>query len=97
MRIARQFWKDEGGSVSPVTTILIVTLLVLGIIPGLVTFRDQVVQKFGDTAVALESLDQSYSFTVNGVTSEYVDTTTVIDPVGDAPAGLDLTISATGE
>ncbi len=97
MRIARQFWNDEGGSVSPIATILIITMLVLGIIPGLVTFRDQVVQKFGDTAVALESLDQSYSFTVNGVDSEYVDTNPVIDPVGDAPAGLDLTIPATGE
>ncbi len=97
MRIALQFWSDESGSVSPFVTVLMVTILVLGIIPGVVTLRDHIVQNFGDVAVALESIDQSYSFSVNGVTSEYVDTVTVMDPVGDAPAGLDLTIPATNE
>tara|TARA_R110002095_G_scaffold159356_1_gene138168 strand:- start:10898 stop:11197 length:300 start_codon:yes stop_codon:yes gene_type:complete len=99
MRIARQLWSDERGSVSPFATVLMVTILVIGIIPGVATLRDHIVQKFGDMAVALESLDQSYSYTVDGVTSEYddSDTGTLTDPVGDAPAGLDLTIPATGE
>lgn len=97
MRIARQLWNDEGGSISPFATVLMMTILLVGIIPGIVTLRDHIVQKFGDMAVALESIDQSYSFTVDGVTSEYVDTTSVTDPVGAAPAGLDLTISPSGE
>lgn len=97
MRIALEFWSDEGGSVAPFATILMLLILVIGLIPGLVTLRDQIVQKFGDTAVALDSLDQSYSFTVNGITSEYVDTTTLVDNAGDPPAGLDLTIAAESE
>ncbi|WP_299468641.1 hypothetical protein [uncultured Gimesia sp.] len=99
MGIAREFWSDERGSVSPFATVLMVTILVIGIIPGVATLRDHIVQKFGDMAVALESLDQSYSFTVNGVTSEYddSDTGTLTDPVGGAPADLDLTIPASGE
>lgn len=94
MRIARQLWSDEGGSVSPFAAVLMVTILVVGIIPGVATLRDHIVQKFGDMAVSLESLDQSYSFTVNGVTSEYVDSNTLEDNAGEAPAGLDLTIPA---
>ncbi|QDV50361.1 hypothetical protein [Gimesia fumaroli] len=97
MRIARQFWNDEGGSISPFATVLMMTILLVGIIPGIATLRDHIVQKFGDMAVALESIDQSYSFEVDGVTSEYVDTNSLTDPVGDAPACLDLSITASGE
>ncbi|WP_339731843.1 hypothetical protein [uncultured Gimesia sp.] len=97
MKIARQFWNDESGSISPFATVLMMTILIVGILPGVVTLRDHIVQKFGDMAVALESIDQSYSYTVDGVTSEYVDTNSLTDPVGDAPAGLDLTISASNE
>ena len=95
MQIARKFWSDQGGSVSSFSTVLMVTVLVIGIIPGVVTLRDHIVQNFGDVALSLENIDQSYSFTVNGVTSEYVDSGQVDDVAGDAPAGLDLTISAT--
>ncbi|WP_417378701.1 hypothetical protein [Gimesia sp.] len=97
MRIACQLWKEEGGSVSPFATVLLMTILLLGLLPGVVTLRDQIVQEFGDVAVALESFDQSYSYSFNGVTSEYIDSSSVSDPVDEAPAGLDLTISATGE
>lgn len=96
MRIACQFWDDERGSVSPFASVLMITILVIGIIPGVATLRDHIVQKFGDMAVSLERLDQSYSYTVNGVTSKYddSDTGTLTDDAGKAPAGLDLTIPA---
>jgi hypothetical protein len=97
MQIARQFWNDQVGSVSPFATVLMVTILVIGIIPGISTLRDHIVQKYGDMAVSLESIDQSYSYTVDGVTSEYVDSNSLTDGLGDAPAGLDLTISPAGE
>ncbi|QDT89566.1 hypothetical protein [Gimesia algae] len=97
MRIASQLWKEEGGSVSPFATVLLMTILLLGLLPGVVTLRDQIVQEFGDMAVALESIDQSYSYTFNGVTSQYIDSSSVSDTAGDAPAGLDLTIPATSE
>ncbi|QDT85046.1 hypothetical protein [Gimesia chilikensis] len=99
MKLLSQFWSDEGGNVSAFTTVLMLTILIIGIIPGVATLRDHIVQKFGDTAVALESIDQSYSYTVNGVTSEYEDsdTGTLTDPLNDAPADLDLTIAPAGE
>ncbi|WP_417397578.1 hypothetical protein [Gimesia chilikensis] len=99
MKLLRQFWSDEGGNVSAFTTVLMLTILIIGIIPGVATLRDHIVQKFGDTAVALESIDQSYSYTVNGVTSQYhdSDTGTLTDPLNGAPADLDLTITPTGE
>ena len=97
MRIARRLWNDERGSISPFATVLMMTILLLGLLPGIVTLRDHIVQEFGDMAVSLESIDQSYSFEVDGVTSEYVDTNTLTDPVGEAPACLDLTISPTDE
>ncbi len=97
MRIASQFWMDESGSVSPFATVLLMTILLLGLLPGVVTLRDQIVQEFGDMAVAIESLDQTYSYSFNGVTSEYIDSSSLSDPEGSAPAGLDLTISATSE
>jgi hypothetical protein len=40
---------------------------------GLATFRDKMAQELGDVASALEKIDQSYSFTVGTVTSQYVD------------------------
>ena len=97
MKLVRQFWSDEGGNVSAFTTVLIMTILILGMIPGIVTLRDHIVQHFGDAAVALDSLDQSYSYSINGVTSQYIDSSSLSDGDGDAPADLDLTIPATSE
>ena len=97
MRIACQLWNEEGGSVSPFATVLLMTILLLGLLPGVVTLRDQIVQEFGDVAVAIETFDQSYSYSFNGVPSQYIDSTSVSDAAGEAPAGLDLTISASSE
>ncbi|QDT27272.1 hypothetical protein [Gimesia panareensis] len=97
MKLLRQLWSDECGNVSAFSTVLIMTILVIGFIPGVVTIRDHVVQGFGDIAEALVSLDQSYSFTINGVTSEYIDTNsggmanngTLVDEGTVAPAAMD--------
>ncbi|MEX1039616.1 MAG: hypothetical protein WDZ51_03225 [Pirellulaceae bacterium] len=52
------------GSASIVALILLVAIACLGMIVGLVEIRDQVTQEFGDAAVALDHLDQSYSVLV---------------------------------
>ncbi|MEX0794171.1 MAG: hypothetical protein WD045_13630 [Pirellulaceae bacterium] len=49
------------GSASIVALILLVAIACLGMIVGLVEIRNQVTQEFGDAAVALDNLDQSYS------------------------------------
>ncbi len=72
-----------------VDLILINSIVVIGMLAGLSTFRDQIVQFFGDAAVALESVDQSYSFTVGATTSLYEDPApTVTDPNLAPPAGI---------
>ena len=49
----RKIWNDEGGFVVSADLILISTILVIGVLVGLVTLRDQVVQEFGDLATAV--------------------------------------------
>ncbi|HPM83035.1 MAG TPA: hypothetical protein PLF81_20165 [Candidatus Anammoximicrobium sp.] len=64
----RKLWNDEGGFVVSADLILISTILVIGVLVGLVTLRDQVVQEFGDLATAVGNLNQSYSFAGSTVT-----------------------------
>lgn len=91
MKIVRRFARDEEGASAVVDLILITSIVCLGAIVGLASFRDQAVQYFGDAAVALESLNQSYSFTVGTVTSKYVDPAPVVtDPVDAAPACIGI-------
>jgi Flp pilus assembly pilin Flp len=56
--------RDDAGMVQASSYILIVVLVGIGMVAGLTTFRDQVVQEFGDIADSIESLDQSFSFTI---------------------------------
>lgn len=94
LRQLRQIWTDEQGQVQIAGMLLLCTVVAIGAIAGLSTFRDQLVQEFGDIAVSLESLDQSYSSSLGS----YNDTpTTLTDPAGDPPAGLNITVPATSE
>lgn len=88
-----KLWNDEAGFVVSAELVLIATILVLGLIVGLVTVRDQIVQELGDVAQAFAQINQSYSFSgVTGHTSvtagsQFIDTTDYCDTPGD-PAGL---------
>jgi len=68
---AKQLWDDESGFVVSTDLILISSILVIGLLVGLVSVRDQIVQELGDMAVAVGNLNQSYSFAAHAVT--YVD------------------------
>jgi len=98
------------GSASIVGMILLVAIACLGMIVGLVQIRNQIVQEFGDAAVALDNLDQSYSVTVmidttdNGTPdtvvyqAAFVDPPpTLIDPINGPPAGLEFLPPTPGE
>lgn len=65
MKILRALWIDEAGFVITSELLVIVTILVLGVMVGLIAIRDAIVQELGDIAAAIGNLDQSYSF--NGV------------------------------
>jgi len=70
-----KLWNDEAGFIVSAELVLIATILVLGMIVGLVSVRDQVVQELGDVAIAFGLLNQSYSFSgITGHTSSTAGT-----------------------
>jgi hypothetical protein len=92
-RTLRRLVRDERGIVEA-SVYMLLMLFVIGIgVVGFSTFRSQLVQQYGDLAVALSSLNQSYSFTVGTMTSIYTDPgTTLTDPMGQGPAGINVTV-----
>ena len=57
-----QLWQDEAGFVISTELIFIATIVVIGMITGLATVRDQVVTELADVADAVSELDQSFSY-----------------------------------
>lgn len=53
--------QDESGFVVSTELVLIATILILGLIVGHATLRDNIVTELGDSAEALGQLNQSYS------------------------------------
>jgi hypothetical protein len=55
-------WSHDDAFVVSSELVLVATILVLGVIVGLATVRDQMVQELGDTAGAFSQMVQTYSF-----------------------------------
>lgn len=104
MNMLTKFWNDEAGFVVSSELVLIGTILVLGVVVGLATVRDQVVQELGDLALAISNINQSYSFSgVTGHTSStagsmFSDLTdfcdTNVDGAGTEPECINVQIDA---
>ena len=102
-----KLWNDDAGFVVSAELVLIATILVLGMIVGLASIRDQVVQELGDIALAFGRINQSYSFsgitghTSNTAGASFVDRTDYCDETPDVagapPACISVTIPANGE
>ncbi len=59
----RQLWNDDQGAVIVTSEILFLfTILVLGLITGMVALRQAVISELTESAQALLALNQSYSF-----------------------------------
>ena len=71
--LIQKFLWDECGATSVVDFLLMGALVGLGCLVGLATIRDHIVMQFNDVALALESLNQSYSVTINGTTHQFSD------------------------
>jgi len=101
MNYILSLYSDEVGSLYTMEVIFVSLLLVFGAIAGLTSYRDGVVQELGDTAVAISSVDQSFSYDlVTGggtVTRSFTDTNALTDPVNTPPAGISLTTPAVAE
>lgn len=62
MKLMKQLLNDEAGFIVSSELVLVATIVVIGMIVGLTTARDQVVQELGDVAIAIGALSQSYQF-----------------------------------
>lgn len=64
MKLGMTLWHDERAFVGSAELILIATIACIGLIVGLVTYRDAIVQELGDTGAAINSLNQSYAVAI---------------------------------
>ena len=103
----RKLWNDEAGFIISAELVLIATILVIGMIVGLVSIRDQVVQELADVAGAISHMNQTYSFSgITGHTSitmgsAFTDRFDFCDEVPDQTGGgavcVDVTTNASIE
>jgi hypothetical protein len=92
MRVLHRLWADEAGFVVSTELVLVATILVIGLVVGLATVRDALVQELGDVAMAIGNVNQSYIW--DGITghtsavagSDYDDETDFCDVPDDTPA-----------
>ena len=62
MKVLHRLWADEAGFVVSTELVLVATILVIGLILGLTSLRNQVVQELGDLAQAIANINQSYEY-----------------------------------
>lgn len=62
MSLMTRFWNDDTATVVSAELVFIMSIVTLGMIVGLTTYRDQLVLEFADLGAALGAFDQSYSF-----------------------------------
>jgi len=95
----RRFIGDEVGSVNSAELVLIITLLAIGLIVGMKSFRDSAVTEFADLAQAFASLNQSYSIsavmvtlgsggTITTASSSFTDAPDFCDTSADTDTGV---------
>lgn len=64
MKSWKTLWHDERGFVVSAELILMATIACIGLIVGLVSYRDAIMQELADTGAAINALNQSYSFAI---------------------------------
>lgn len=105
MRMLHRIWKDEAGFVVSTELVLIATILVIGMIVGLASVRDAVVQELGDVAMAIGNVNQSYWYNsvvgceslASTAGSLFEDNTDFcdqsgLDPADNEPRGIDIQV-----
>jgi Flp pilus assembly pilin Flp len=101
-QLAFRLSRDEIGILSSVDFVLFVAIVSIGSVVGLATVRDQVVQQFGDIAVAMENLEQTYTVNItysNGSTEQFgfTDGASPVDNADQAPGGIEIAVPADNE
>jgi hypothetical protein len=94
MNLLKKLWRDRRGEVTASATILLYSVLAIGAITGLVVLRNQIVQEFGDLAVAMRNLDQSFHVFLCGGEREWPGPgetqDSLEDEPGEPPAGIEF-------
>jgi len=54
------FWRDEMGAIISAELVLLLTILILGMIVGLTSLRDGVIEELADVGAAIGSQNQSF-------------------------------------
>ena len=61
-RLMQKLWSDDHGALIATEWVFVATILVLGIITGLIAVRQAVISELTEFANAVMALSQSYSF-----------------------------------
>ena len=103
MKMLRRVWKDEAGFVVSTELTLVATILAIGMVVGLATVRNALVQEFGDVAMSVGRTNQSFQY--SGVAGREASSATAgslfqdnqdfcddigRDPIDDEPAGISV-------
>jgi len=87
-KIATDFVRDEHGAVQVSELILMATILAIGSIVGLSSYRNAVVTEYNDLGLAIGSLNQSFSYALpSGAVVGYSDS---------EPDPTDVSVSQSG-
>jgi hypothetical protein len=73
--MTNRFWNDEAGFLVSAELVLVSTILVIGLIVGLIELQAGVLHELNDVSEAIGSINQSYSFP-GTVTSKGIHTIT---------------------
>ena len=57
-----RLWRDEAGYVVSTEAVLVSAIVLMGLITGLTTFRNAIVEELADAAAALGTVNQTYSY-----------------------------------
>jgi Flp pilus assembly pilin Flp len=61
-RLFQRLWNDDQGALIATEWVFVATILILGIITGLIAVRQAVISELTEFANAVMALDQSFSF-----------------------------------
>ena len=72
MNVLRRLWKEQDGAIISSELVLVGTMLVIGMVTGISAVQTAVVTELADTASAIGSINQSYSY--GGVRGHHANT-----------------------
>lgn len=108
MNLMLRLWSDEAGFVVSSELILVAAIVVMGMLTGMATIRDQVVQELGDVGDSVSELSQTFRWqgttghtsSVAGTifldTNDFCEAAAGADQATTGPQCIILTVAADG-